>query len=213
MLIPRIFHQIWLGPEPFPDELAGYQRSWLDHHPGWTLRFWTEESLSPAEELRRPEAAERLRAPWERSELFRLEAVWREGGVYVDCDVECLRSIEPLIRETECFVGVDGAVLGAVAGHAILERALDEARPAETYAESPEPRPHVLDPLLAGAADVTRFELAGYAVRHRASGQEVDELRAELDALEQLVRERQAEAFEWKRRCRRARAQLAELRK
>ena len=48
-------------------------------------------------DLRRPEAAERLRAPAERSDILRLELLWREGGVYVDTDFECLRSIEPLL--------------------------------------------------------------------------------------------------------------------
>ena len=97
MLIPRIFHQIWVGPNPFPEEFAAYQQTWVDHHPDWELRFWTEENLPTSSELRRPEVAERLRAPWERADILRLEVVWRHGGVHVDTDFECLRPIEPLI--------------------------------------------------------------------------------------------------------------------
>ena len=82
MLIPRIFHQIWLGPDPLPERCARYQQTWLDHHPDWKLRFWTEENLPTP--LRRPEAAERLRAPAERSDILRLELLWHFGGVYVD---------------------------------------------------------------------------------------------------------------------------------
>ena len=95
MLIPRIFHRIWVGPDPLPAEYARYGQTWLDHHPGWELRFWTDDNFPDG--LRRPEAQERLRSPVERANILRLEVVWRFGGVYVDTDFECRRSIEPLI--------------------------------------------------------------------------------------------------------------------
>ena len=44
-MIPRIFHQIWLGDGPLPREYEGYQRSWTKHNPGWELRVWTEADL------------------------------------------------------------------------------------------------------------------------------------------------------------------------
>ena len=42
MRIPQVFHQIWVGPDPFPDELAAYRQTWIDHHPHWEHRLWTE---------------------------------------------------------------------------------------------------------------------------------------------------------------------------
>ncbi|HZQ64003.1 MAG TPA: glycosyltransferase, partial [Gaiellaceae bacterium] len=104
MPIPTVFHQIWLGPDPLPAEYAAYQQTWLEHHPGWTLRFWTEDNLPLP--LRRPEAAERLRVPAERANILRLELLWRFGGVYLDTDFECLRSIEPLIEGAELFISL-----------------------------------------------------------------------------------------------------------
>ena len=236
MLIPRIFHQIWVGSDPFPEEFAAYQQSWLHHHPGWKLRFWTEESLPKTKELRRPEAAERLRAPWERADIFRLEIVWRYGGVHIDCDFECLRSIEPLIENVEFFIGlakpgrVNGAIFGAVAGHPILDRGLEEIRPRSTYGTSlgageandkTETGPQFLDRLLGEYPDVTYIEAgnffprtleqreSAYAFHHKArSWKDADGLRVELTKLEKQVRERQAEASEWKERYKRAQAEL-----
>ena len=75
MLIPRVFHQIWLGPKPLPEAFARYQRTWVDCHPSWEFRLWTEENLP--EDLRRPEVYERLRVPAERADLLRLELLWR----------------------------------------------------------------------------------------------------------------------------------------
>jgi mannosyltransferase OCH1-like enzyme len=136
MLIPRIFHQIWVGPDPFPDEYARYQRTWLDRHPGWALEFWTEERLPDG--LRRPEAAEKLRYPAERANILRLELLWRFGGVYVDTDFECLRSIEPLIQDVDFFTannkkGLNNALIGSVAAHPVLDKALDQLRPREFF--------------------------------------------------------------------------------
>jgi mannosyltransferase OCH1-like enzyme len=136
-LIPRIFHQIWLGPEKFPAEYRRRQASWLAQHPGWELRFWTEKNLPAPEELRRPEACDRLRSPWERSDLLRLDLLWRFGGVYINADLECLRSIEPLVAGASFLIGrasrgrVETALIGAAAEHSILDRALDEIQPRE----------------------------------------------------------------------------------
>ena len=137
MLIPRIFHQIWVGPDPYPKELAVYRQTWLDHHPGWELRFWTEENLP--DDLRRPEARERLRIPAERADILRIEILWRFGGVYTDADFECFRSIEPLIENLDFFGAyrkhdrINNAFLGSVPGHPVLDRALDEMQPTETF--------------------------------------------------------------------------------
>jgi mannosyltransferase OCH1-like enzyme len=162
--IPRTFHQIWLGPNSFPREFERYRRSWTHHNPRWELRFWTEENV-PAD-LRRPEAAERLRAPAERADILRLELLWRYGGVYVDSDFECLRPIEPLMQDALFVVGLakadraNNAFLGAVAGHPLLDRALDELRPREFYGyDKAAAGPQFIDELVAANPDsVTLLE-------------------------------------------------------
>jgi inositol phosphorylceramide mannosyltransferase catalytic subunit len=131
-VIPHILHQVWVGPDPFPKEFADYQKTWLRHNPGWELRFWTEENLP--DDVRRPEVLERLRTPAERSDVLRLDVLWRFGGVYVDTDFECRRPIDDLISDVDFFIAdlkpgrTNNAVIGAVAGHPILDRALREAR-------------------------------------------------------------------------------------
>jgi mannosyltransferase OCH1-like enzyme len=162
-MLPRVFHQIWLGDKPLPREYEGYRRSWTKHHPGWELRAWTEENLPGG--LRRPEAADRLRAPAERADILRLELLWREGGVYVDTDFECLRSIEPLLDGHDFVIGlakpgrVNNAFIAAAAGHPMLDRALEELRPREFHGYDKDAAgPAFLDRLLAGAEGVTFLE-------------------------------------------------------
>src|SRR5205807_3001839 len=74
-MVPRIIHQIWVGPDPLPGELRGYVDSWKRQHPDWEHRLWTEDSLP--RDLVRPESRERLRHPAERSDILRLELLWR----------------------------------------------------------------------------------------------------------------------------------------
>ncbi len=240
MRIPRIFHQIWVGPDPFPDEFAAYRQTWLDLNPGWELRFWTDENFPAADDLRRPEAAERLRAPWERGDIFRLEILWREGGVHVDTDFECLRPIEPLIAEADFFIGLrkpgklNGALMGSVAGHSLLERGLDEIRPRTTYGMrmgageanvKDETGPRFLDNLLLGQPGVVFFDPPlfyprtlhdlehAYAVHHRARAWKDDEgVRTSLRKAEQRLLNAQEEARRWRERYERAAAELELLR-
>jgi inositol phosphorylceramide mannosyltransferase catalytic subunit len=136
-MIPKRFHHIWLGPDPLPNEHRPWIESWQRHHPDWEFVLWTEEHL-PKDPIR-PEVLERLRAPVERADILRLEVLYREGGVYLDTDLECLRPIDPELEDEE-FVGVchkpgriTNTAIATAAQHPLLERALDEVRPMEMY--------------------------------------------------------------------------------
>jgi mannosyltransferase OCH1-like enzyme len=136
-MVPRTIHQIWIGPDPLPDEHRPWIESWKRHHPEWAHRLWTEEDL-PQDPIR-PEILERLRAPVERADILRLEILFRHGGVYVDTDLECLRPLDDLLDGEE-FVGVclkpgraTNTFIAAVPGHPLLGRALRELKPMEVY--------------------------------------------------------------------------------
>jgi mannosyltransferase OCH1-like enzyme len=230
VLIPRIFHQIWVGPDPYPRKFEPYRQSWLDLNPGWELRFWTEDNLPG--DLRRPEARERLRVPAERADIFRLEVLWREGGVYMDTDFECLRPIEPLIEELDFFGAyrklnrINNAFLGSVPGHPILDRALDEMRPTSTYGyDKAAAGPEFLGLLLAGYPEAKIFEAdvfyprtaatrrKAYALHHKAqSWKDAAWLREELDRFKRKLRKTQDEAHEWRLRAEQAERELEKLR-
>jgi inositol phosphorylceramide mannosyltransferase catalytic subunit len=230
MLIPRVFHQIWVGPDPFPEDLAAHQETWLRHHPGWKLRFWTEENLP--EGLERKEAYERLRQPAERADVLRLELLHREGGVYVDVDFECLRSIELLIDGAECFTGyrkprrVNNAIIGSISGHPLLTRAIREIRPRSTYGpvDKAGTGPLFWRKLLRDEPGITIFEpdvfyprtpeaeQHAYARHHQArTWQHPKTLGKRLAGAERLLREAQDEVSRLQSRCEQAEAELARL--
>ena len=136
-MIPRTIHHIWIGPDPLPDDHRPWIKSWKRHHPKWEHRLWTEDNLP--EDPIRPEVLERLRAPVERADILRLEILYRQGGVYVDTDLECLRPLDDVIGDAD-FVGVclkpgrvTNTFIASVPGHPLLERAMRELRPMEEY--------------------------------------------------------------------------------
>jgi hypothetical protein len=138
MIIPRIFHRIWLGNRPMPPEFKAFGRSWLRLHPGWKMKLWTDANMPP---LANRWAFDHSRSLSGKSNLLRYEILLRFGGVYVDTDFECLRNLEPLIGELECFAGqhreetfehgayavINTALLGAVPGHAFIRDLVEEA--------------------------------------------------------------------------------------
>jgi mannosyltransferase OCH1-like enzyme len=229
--IPRIFHQIWLGPDPVPEEFAVYQQTWLARHPAWELRVWTEQNLP--QDLRRPEARERLRVPAERSDILRLEVLWRQGGVYVDMDFECLRPLEPLLDGVDFFSAyiergrINNALIGSVPGHPILDRALAELRPREFYGyDKWAAGPLFLDRIVSEYPDAVVFDQElfygkpdavhpdAYAFHHRAgSWKDAAAYRYEVEKAERRAEKARLREEEWRLRSERAEAELARLRR
>ena len=218
-MIPRIFHQIWVGPHPMPEEFQDYRETWRHHHPDWEMRLWTEDNLPT--DLVRKEAYERLRKPAERSDIIRLEVLLRFGGVYIDTDYECLRSIEPLLDGVEFFTayikpkGVNNALIGATAGHPILERAVREIRPRTEYGlDKAATGPFFFDRLVRKYRDdVTIFPREhfypadpgererAYADHHRTlSWKDREDLRRDFHSADQKLKEAQARIEELERR-------------
>jgi hypothetical protein len=104
--IPKTLHFIWIGPKPFPRESIENIRTWVAHHPDWTLKFWTDRSRPLPHPAMEPVLIAESDLPnlyplylqssnyGEKSDLLRLEILFREGGVYVDHDVKCFKSFD-----------------------------------------------------------------------------------------------------------------------
>jgi hypothetical protein len=98
--IPRRIHQIWIGPKPPPVE---WMRTWAERHPGWEYRLWTEHTIPfPLRNQAQFDASPQYAG---KADVLRYEVLLREGGIYVDADVWCLRPFtEDDLRQA--FLGV-----------------------------------------------------------------------------------------------------------
>lgn len=136
--IPRVLHQIWLGPRQPP---YGTLQSCRDANPGWLHMVWTESNLPRIQHRRLYDAFGRVYPG--KADVLRYELLQRYGGVYVDADQLCLRSFDELVEhDVGFFAGfqdlgnpelpehlrmtrlIANGVIGATARHPILERLL-----------------------------------------------------------------------------------------
>ncbi len=167
MVIPKLIHRVWVGPDPMPEAFQRYGESWREHHPDWEMRLWTDDNLPP---LSRPQALTRARYPTELANLLRYELLAGAGGVYIDTDLECLRPIDPLLEGVEAFTAylrpgrVGCGILGAVPGHPLFARAVEEAekRAGEGKSSVRATGPWFMTELVKDFPDVTIFEPAKF---------------------------------------------------
>lgn len=118
-MIPKTLHFIWLGPRPFPSASQADVKRWVDLHPGWKVKFWSDLGhaapddrmevnafdVFPLEELK--ECYYRSENVGERSEILRYAILLNEGGVYVDHDMQCIKALDPLQETHDFFCGLD----------------------------------------------------------------------------------------------------------
>jgi mannosyltransferase OCH1-like enzyme len=161
MKIPKVIHRIWLGGEPMPPQYVRFGETWAEHHPDWELRLWTESELPLLSDSL---SLERCRNFGEASDVMRYAILGRYGGVYVDTDVECLRSLEPLIEDASAFAAyarpglIGSAVVGAVPMHPAIVRTFEVvSQRAGSGSQVEATGPIALTGVLKDAADVRLF--------------------------------------------------------
>jgi mannosyltransferase OCH1-like enzyme len=136
--IPEIIHQIWIGPKPRPVE---WMQTWEQMNPNMGYALWDEELLQDFG-LRYKKQFDYLYSVGEyrgASDIARVEIIERLGGVYIDADSVCVKSIEDApFMQTQFFVNkefdhkrgefknrVQNAHIGAIPHHPIMTQYLD----------------------------------------------------------------------------------------
>lgn len=104
--IPKVIHQIWLGPKTPPPYFSVFRDKWRQLHPDWEYRLWTDADLDDLGlELR--DIIEASPNFAEKSDILRAELLERFGGVYMDVDMDCNHSIDELAYKYDFFAGVE----------------------------------------------------------------------------------------------------------
>lgn len=91
-MIPKIIHQIWLGPKSPPWNLMN---TWRQNHPDWAYYLW-RDSNRPI--LTAEKQFNRITSYTMKSDILRYELMFKYGGMYVDCDVLCLKPFDHLLE-------------------------------------------------------------------------------------------------------------------
>ena len=127
-VIPKIVHQIWIGPHAPPAIFELSQRSIKQLHPGWEYRLWTDADVASLE-LYNKKVYDLSNNYGKKADILRYEILKKYGGVYIDVDVVCLKPLDQLlhydlwvgIAPLECHALINTALIGAVPGNPIIE--------------------------------------------------------------------------------------------
>lgn len=104
-MIPKIIHQIWLGPNPLPELEKHWIQTWKNHHPTWEHRLWTNDDLPKDIPHNCVQTIESVYPKYALiADVYRYIILSQHGGVYIDTDIECYRPIDTLTNVD--FLGI-----------------------------------------------------------------------------------------------------------
>jgi mannosyltransferase OCH1-like enzyme len=95
------------------------------------MKLWTEREIS---DFKNRDLLARCSSLAQQADIMRYEALLREGGVYLDTDMECVRNIEPLLQGVSFFgcwqklAIISNAIFGTVPDHEILAELVERSR-------------------------------------------------------------------------------------
>ena len=101
-MIPKIIHQLWVGPKSPPTEMMD---TWKEHHPDWEYMFWNEESIKEHfPNGLHNQVQYDLMPEWNgKCDIARYEILQKFGGFFVDADAVCLKPLEDYLLENDSF--------------------------------------------------------------------------------------------------------------
>ena len=106
MSIPKIIHYCWFGGKPKPELAEKCIRSWKKHCPDYEIHEWNEENFDVSKAPRYVQQAYEARRWAFVSDYVRLKALTEMGGVYMDTDVEVIKSLDPYLKH-QAFAGFE----------------------------------------------------------------------------------------------------------
>ncbi len=129
-MIPKTLHLCWLSGDPFPADIQRYIDTWRQIMPDYKIKKW-DFSVFPRGKSRWVDQAFDSRKYAFAADYIRNYALFTEGGIYLDADVEVLKSFDPLLH-LPYFMGyengsgcIEAAVLGAEPGNPIFKTMLE----------------------------------------------------------------------------------------
>tara|TARA_Y100000739_G_C20612806_1_gene469739 strand:+ start:4984 stop:5853 length:870 start_codon:yes stop_codon:yes gene_type:complete len=92
LLIPKKIHQIWLGHNKLPRKYIKWMKSWKKYNIGWEYKLWDEQNIKELNSKNFNIYSKEIN-PGYRSDIVRYIILKKYGGIYIDTDFECLKSI------------------------------------------------------------------------------------------------------------------------
>ena len=105
-MIPKIIHYCWFGRGPMPELAQHCIESWHRYMPDYEYKLWNEDNFDINSVPYVREAYEARKFAFV-TDYVRLYALYTEGGIYMDTDVEVFKSYDSLLY-LDGFIGFEG---------------------------------------------------------------------------------------------------------
>lgn len=108
-VIPKKIHYCWFGGKPLPEPVKKCIRSWKTCLPDYEIKCWSESNFDM-------QAVPFVRQAYDArkwafvSDYVRLHALYQEGGIYMDTDVEVVRNLDGFL-DCSAFAGLENSRL------------------------------------------------------------------------------------------------------
>ena len=128
-MIPKIIHLCWLSNENYPTKIKQCIKSWEKYLPEYKIMLWDTKRFNLEESIWVKQAFEKKKYAFA-ADYIRFYALYNYGGIYLDSDVEILKSFDNLLQYPY-FMGaekagtIEAAILGAEKGTAWIKKCLD----------------------------------------------------------------------------------------
>lgn len=130
-MIPKIIHYCWFGRNALPPIAVKCIESWKKILPDYIIKEWNEDNFDINVIPYTKEAYQAKKYAFV-SDYARFKIIYEEGGIYLDIDVEVLKSLDNLLINN-AFTGFEddtkvapGLILAAKKENALIKEILDK---------------------------------------------------------------------------------------
>lgn len=129
--IPKIIHYCWFGGKEIPKDQQKYMETWQEYCPDYEFVCWNEKTYDVNKIPYMSEAYQSGRMGFV-ADYARLDILYQYGGIYLDTDVELLRSLDDLLYQ-KAYCGFQmgkvvnlGSGVGSISKLDIIKEMRDE---------------------------------------------------------------------------------------
>lgn len=101
--IPKVIHYCWFGNNPKNKLIQKCIQSWKKYCPDYKIIEWNENNFKISKSVPYVKEAYNNQKWAFVADYVRLWAVYNYGGIYLDTDVELIRSLDPLLKYRSFF--------------------------------------------------------------------------------------------------------------
>lgn len=128
-MIPKIIHLCWLSGDPYPAKIAKCLETWKKFLPDYEVMLWDTNRFDLNSSVWVKQAFEKKKYAFA-ADYIRFYALYYHGGIYLDSDVEVIKSFDDLL-DLPYFVGAEkagtpeAAIMGSEKGCDWIKQCLD----------------------------------------------------------------------------------------